>query len=148
MSARQTSLPAFGAEPTRNFLRERLKNLPQANAFFLLRADGHSFVTLTRHSGGDLDFSDRDYYRHFVEHDDPGPFISEPMRSRVVGTPTIYLARRINGPEPHLLGVAVGAIDLEYLTAFYRAIEFALRRGRDIAASRWAGACALSRSNP
>ncbi len=35
----------FGGEPTRAFLRERLKNLPQANAFFLLRIDGHSFVT-------------------------------------------------------------------------------------------------------
>ena len=73
----------FGGEPTRTFLRERLKNLPQANAFFLLRIDGHSFVTTRSPPAVDIDFADRDYYRHFAEHDDLGPFISEPMRSRV-----------------------------------------------------------------
>jgi signal transduction histidine kinase len=113
----------FGGEPTRTFLRERLKNLPQANAFILLRIDGHSFITTRSQPAVDIDFSDRDYYRHFVDHDDPGPFISAPVVSRVAGTPTIYLSRRINGPDHTFLGVAVGAIDLEYLTAFYRAIE-------------------------
>ena len=72
---------------------------------------------------GDLDFSDRDYYRHFIAQDDPGPFISGPVNSRVTGTPTVYLARRIDGPDHKLLGLAVGAIDLQYVTDFFRAIE-------------------------
>ena len=114
---------SFGTEQARNFLRDRLKNLPQANAFFLLNTDGHTVVTSRTQAGGNLDFSDRDYYRHFIEQNDPNPFISSPMNSRVVGTPTVYLARRINGPNHTLLGVAVGAIDLQYVTDFYRAIE-------------------------
>ncbi len=114
---------SFGTEQARNFLRDRLRNLPQANAFFLLKADGHTVVTSRTQAAGNLDFSDRDYYRHFLEQDDPNPFISSPMNSRVAGTRTVYLARRINGPDHTLFGVAVGAIDLQYVTDFYRAIE-------------------------
>ncbi|HEY6438759.1 MAG TPA: ATP-binding protein [Acetobacteraceae bacterium] len=113
----------FGAEQTRDFLRDRLKNLPQANAFFLLNSDGRTVVTSRTQAGANLDFSGRDYYRHFIEQNDPNPFISSPMNSRVVGTPTVYLARRINALNHTLIGVAVGAIDLQYIADFYRAIE-------------------------
>ena len=53
-------------------------------------------------------------------HDDAGPFISGPTNSRIVGTPTIYLARRIDGPDHNILGLVVGAIDLQYVNDFYR----------------------------
>jgi signal transduction histidine kinase len=114
---------SFGTESVRGLLRERQKDLPQANAFSLLRADGHLLVSSRERVGGDLDLSDRDYYRHFIDRDDPGPYISGPTNSRVVGTPTVYLAHRINGPNHNFLGLAVGAIDLQYVTDFFRAIE-------------------------
>ena len=113
----------FGTDTAHAFLRDRLTGLPQANAFALLRPDGHMFATSRAELHSDLDFSDRDYYRHFIEHDDTGPFISAPVTSRVTGTPTIYVARRIQGADHKLLGLAVGVIDLQYLTDFYRAIE-------------------------
>jgi signal transduction histidine kinase len=74
--------------------------------------------------------SDRDYYRNFVGHDDPGIFISAPTFNRVNGTPTVFIARRINGPDHDFLGVAVGAVDLRYLTDFYQAID--LPRGETV----------------
>jgi signal transduction histidine kinase len=113
----------FDTDSAHAFLRDRLTGLPQANAFTLLRPDGHMFASSRSELRSDLDFSDRDYYRHFIEHDDTGPFISAPTTSRVTGTPTMYLARRIQGADGKLLGLAVGAIDLKYWTDFYRAIE-------------------------
>ena len=65
------------------FLRERLANLPRDNGFTLLKADGH--VLISTRAPPDMDLSDRDYYRHFVTLDDPGPFISARSLSRVVG---------------------------------------------------------------
>ena len=59
------------------FLRERLANLPRDNGFTLLKADGH--VLISTRAPPDMDLSDRDYYRHFVTLDDPGPFISVPQ---------------------------------------------------------------------
>jgi signal transduction histidine kinase len=114
---------SLGTASVRNSLRERLKNLPQANAFSLIKADGHLLVSSREQVDGDLDFSDRDYYRHFIGAPDAGPFISGPTNSRIVGTPTIYLARRIDGPNHNMLGLVVGAIDLQYVNAFYRMIE-------------------------
>ncbi len=111
-----------GTEATRDFLRGRLKNLPQANSFSLFKPDGQMFLTTRAQWPSDLNMSDRDYHRYFVAHDDPGPFISAPVQSRVTGTPTVYIARRINGPSHNLLGIAVGAIDLQYFADFYRAI--------------------------
>jgi hypothetical protein len=101
-------------EAMRNFLRERLANLPRDNGFTLLKADGH--VLISTRAPPDMDLSDRDYYRHFVSLDDQGPFISAPQSSRVTGTPTVYIARRINGPDHAFLGLAIGLIDLAYLT--------------------------------
>ena len=114
---------SFGNAATRDFLRERLHNLPQANAYTLLKADGHSLVTTRPNVPADLDYSDRDYYRYFIDQKSEGPYISGPLISRVAGTPTMYLSRSIDGPNHILLGLAVAAIDLDYVTNFYRAIE-------------------------
>jgi PAS domain S-box-containing protein len=115
-----------GTAATRNFLHERLKNLPQANAFSLVAADGRMFVTSRVPGTRDLDVSDRDYYRFFVGHDDPGTFISLPVRSRISGTPVVIMARRINGPDQRFLGVVTGTIDLQYFADFYHAIAMPL----------------------
>jgi PAS domain S-box-containing protein len=113
---------SVGTEATREFLRGRLKSLPQANSFSLLKPDGQMFLTTRSQWPSDVDLSDRDYYRYLVTHDDPGPYISAPVHSRVTGAPTVYVARRIDGPRHNLLGIAVGAIDLQYFADFYQAI--------------------------
>jgi signal transduction histidine kinase len=111
----------FGTGPTRSFLRERLRNLPEANAVSVIKLDGHILVS-SRELTVDPDLSDRDYFRHFVEGADPTPFVSIPVRSRVVGRPTLYLARPLTGRNGALVGIVIGAIDLTYVTDFYRAI--------------------------
>ncbi|HEX4173846.1 MAG TPA: cache domain-containing protein, partial [Acetobacteraceae bacterium] len=112
----------FGTEATRSFLHERLRNLPEANAVSVITLDGHILVS-SRDSPVDLDLSDRDYFRHFVEGSDPTPFISSPVRSFAEGGSTLYLARPLNSRNGRLVGIAIAAIDLRYVTDFYRAIE-------------------------
>ena len=113
----------FGSEQMHEFLRGRVKNLPQAGALALVDASGKALNFSFDGAMERLDFSDRDYYRHFAEHDDPGAFISAPMRGRYVGTMRFFLARRINGPGHVFLGLAVGVIDITDLNDFYRAID-------------------------
>jgi PAS domain S-box-containing protein len=113
--------PALRTAAMGNFLREQLANLPPDNGFTLLKADGH--VLISTRAPLDMDLSDRDYYRHFVTLDDPGLFISAPLHSRVIGSLTVYVARRINGPDHTFLGLAVGLIDLQYISDFYQAIN-------------------------
>jgi PAS domain S-box-containing protein len=112
---------AFRTEATDSFLRERLVNLPRDNAFTILNADGR--VLISTRAPRDMDLSDRDYFHNFATRDDLGPFVSAPVKSRVVGTPTVYVSRRINGSDHTFLGLAVAAIDVGYLADFYRAIR-------------------------
>jgi signal transduction histidine kinase len=114
---------AFGSEQTHDFLRERVRNLPQAGAVMVIDAAGrmlnYSYARPVEH----IDVSDRDYYRHFLLHDDPGVFVSEPTQGRIAGTMRILLTRRINGPGHVMLGLVIGAIEIADLVDFYRAIN-------------------------
>jgi two-component system, cell cycle sensor histidine kinase PleC len=113
----------IGSQPLHDFLHERLKNLPQARAIGLVDTDGwlangSRFWPVPR-----VDLSDRDYYKHFREHDDSGLFISSPGRDLISGRWTFFLARRVNGPDGAFAGIVLGLFDAQYLQDFYRAIS-------------------------
>jgi signal transduction histidine kinase len=113
----------MAGEDTHQFLVDRLKNLPQAEALILVGADGKLVNFSRAWPIPPLDLTDRDYYSHFLDQDDSGAFVSEPVQSRITGAWTIFLARRINGPHGVFLGSVVSAIELRYFEDFYRAIS-------------------------
>ena len=109
-------------EALHNALHARDLILPQANAFTIIGADGR-LVNFSRTWPIPLtDLSDRDYYRYFLEHDDPKPFISKPVQNRGDGGWTLYVVKRVNSPQGQFLGMVLGAIDLTYFRDFYRAL--------------------------
>src|SRR5882757_6314925 len=85
----------MSGEDTHHFLVERLKNLPQAEALILVGADGRLVNFSRAWPIPPLDLTDRDYYSYFHENDDPGVLIGAPVKSRITGAWTIFLARRI-----------------------------------------------------
>lgn len=54
--------------------------------------------------------------------DDPAPYISVPVKSRVTGNWTVYLARRINGPDRVFFGVVMCALEVPYFEDFYNSV--------------------------
>jgi hypothetical protein len=74
-----------GTEVLNHALTDRLRNLPQASAIGLVGADGHLLNTTTIWPAPHIDLADRDYYKHFLDHDDDEAFISEPVENRVTG---------------------------------------------------------------
>jgi signal transduction histidine kinase/DNA-binding response OmpR family regulator/HPt (histidine-containing phosphotransfer) domain-containing protein len=112
----------MATEGIHDFLRERIKNLPQADSVALVSAEGR-IVNFSRFwPVPSTDVSDRSYYPYLRDHDDPGVFISEPVKSHTSGAWTIYLVRRVNGPHGEFLGDVTGAIRLRYFEDFYKAI--------------------------
>jgi PAS domain S-box-containing protein len=112
----------MGTEETHRFLVDRLKVLPQADSIGLVGADGRLINGSRFWPVPAIDLSDRDYYKHLRQHDDAGMFISAPVISRLGGTWTFFLARRIDGPRGDFLGLALSAIDVRYFESFYQAI--------------------------
>jgi PAS domain S-box-containing protein len=113
---------AMGSQALHDFLHERLKNLPQARAIGLVDSDGWLANGSRFWPVPQVDLSDRDYYKHFREHDDPGLFISSPGRDLISGRWTFFLTRRVNGPDGAFAGIVLGLVDAQYLQDFYRAI--------------------------
>ena len=113
----------FGTELVHEFLRGRVKNLPQAGAILVIDASGTTLNYSYDRPLEQVDFSDREYYQYFLTHDDPGVFISAPTPGRIAGTLRLPIARRIDGLGHVMVGLAVGAIEIADLVDFYRAIN-------------------------
>jgi PAS domain S-box-containing protein len=113
----------MGSQAIHDFLLERVKNLPQARAIGLVGPDGWLANGSRFWPIPTIDLSDRDYYKHFREDNDPGLFISAPARDLTSGRWTFFLARRVNGPNGVFAGIVLALADAQYLEDFYRAIS-------------------------
>jgi diguanylate cyclase (GGDEF)-like protein len=103
-------------------LRQKDEALPQADAFTLVAADGTLVNSSRQWPIPPTDLSDRQYYRYFLDHDDPNAFISDPVQNRGNGGWTVYVVHRVNAPSGQFLGLVLGAIDLSYFRDFYKAL--------------------------
>jgi diguanylate cyclase (GGDEF)-like protein len=119
----ETFEAALADEGIHRRLAARLTRLPQADALALISARGTSVNSSRSWPAPAADFSDRDYVQHFSAADDPHAFVSAPVKSRVTGRWTIYLARAINSPEGKLLGVILAGVELRYFEQIFRAID-------------------------
>jgi len=120
----------LGTAETNAFLTNRLQNLAQVNALIIIDAHGQVVNSSRDYPVPRINDSDRDFFRHFADQNDPGLFISAPTTSRVDRTATVFVARRLNGPDGRFLGLVAGALDVAYLNNFYRAIS--TRPGRSV----------------
>ncbi|MBF5093634.1 response regulator [Azospirillum sp. INR13] len=104
-------------------LQAKASSLPQLEALSLVAADG-SLINFTRQFPAPaLDLSQRDYFRVLKDKDPGRVHVSRPAKSLATGEWTLYIARRVNGPDGGLSGLAVGAIRLSYFEQFYRSLH-------------------------
>ena len=112
----------LGSWDIHRFLRERLSNLPQADALILVGSDGKVVNFSRSWPIPPIDVTERRYFQHLRDHDERGVLITDPVINKATGTWTFYLARRINGPSGEFLGIVLGAIEVRFLENFYQAI--------------------------
>jgi hypothetical protein len=120
----------MGTASINALLKDRLQNLAQINSLIILDATGQVINSSRDFPLPPVVASDRDFFRHFADHDDQDLFVSAPTTSRVDGTPTVFVARRLTSPHGSFLGVVAGMLDIHYLNEFYRAIS--TRPGRSV----------------
>jgi diguanylate cyclase (GGDEF)-like protein len=111
----------LSSQETHGDLAQRVKNVPQADAIAVIDADGLIVNWSRDWPVASTDTSDRDYFRYFREHDDPGVFVGSLSKGRASGKLSLFFARRVNSPEGKFLGLVLGIVDIRYLSEFYQA---------------------------
>lgn len=104
-------------------LRARLSGLPQLEAVTIVASDGRIANYSREWPVRYWNLSDRSYFRAMVERKQDAPYISEPLVDRFTKQPTVYLVRRLSGPDGGFVGIVIGAIRLNYFNRFYETLR-------------------------
>jgi signal transduction histidine kinase/CheY-like chemotaxis protein len=121
----------LAGEEWHQFLADRLKNLPQADALVFVAEDGKLINSSRRRPIAASDLSDLGFVEYFRLHNEITSYFSRPVKSRSNGPSRVFVARRINGPGGEYLGTVAATIQTDYLEAFYKA--FTLRESGSVA---------------
>ncbi len=113
----------MAADDIHGFLSNRTRSMPQAAATALFDADG--VLVNTSRDAADHRYSvgDRDYFQFARDHPDSGIIVGKSATGRGSGIMSIFLVRRISGPDGGFLGIAVAAVNVDYLLNLYRTIS-------------------------
>jgi hypothetical protein len=125
------------AEDVHQLLQDKIRDTPHVNVLAIVSGDGFTVNFSRWWPLEPIDVTDRNYF--IVHRDSPslGPWISEPIRSRGIGTWITYLARRVSGPDGQFLGVLLAGIENSFLEDFYRRID-------RVVPHRWNVGCPVS----
>jgi diguanylate cyclase (GGDEF)-like protein len=104
------------------FLRERLSRLSQAEFIAIIDRDGHIATTTQHWVTQKTNVVDRDYFQHFAHQNDDRIYISNVSTNRVTGGRTIFVSKRINGPNGEFLGVVLVGLGVSYFQSIYDSI--------------------------
>jgi PAS domain-containing protein len=130
MSGMVDSLKYRRPDPERfnQYLRNTVTSLPQIRGIGVIDAAGEwiysSVPELPRYNS-----SDRSYFIYHRDSTDTALHISEPLRSRLAGRPTIVLSKRITNQDGSFGGALVSAIDIDYFDNFYKTFKFGPHAG-------------------
>ena len=97
----------------------RVAELPQLHGIFIYAKDGSWLVNSQKTLLNNLNNSDRDYFKYHRTHDERGPYVGPPVRSKSTGDWIVTVSRRINMPDGSFGGVVLATINMNYFRLFY-----------------------------
>jgi PAS domain-containing protein len=110
-------------------LKDSVSGAPQLDALLLVDPSGKLVGSSRNWPIPDTSETGREYFRVLSSDDSVRLFLSEPARSRLAGAWTIYLARRLVGPNGDFTGIIVGLMELHHFEQFFGSISI----GNDVA---------------
>ena len=103
-------------------LHARIAGLPQADAILVIDAAGQALLSSRAWPTVPVNVSDRAYFQAARDGTWRAPFLSEPVSNRETGSWVFHIVRCVPSRSGVLLGVLLGAIDLDYISGFHAAI--------------------------
>lgn len=123
VQSQEDLIRTMGDLAAHRLLQNRITGVPIIDAVTLIKSDG-VLINFSRYWPiPEVRVDDRDYFKALRNTPSLDRFVSRPVRNRGTNTWTIYLARSIRSSSGAFIGLALGAIRLDYLEEFYRTIK-------------------------
>jgi diguanylate cyclase (GGDEF)-like protein len=103
-------------------LQEFANTLPHVAALTIVDMQGNVLNSSRRWPVGNMNISDRDYFKALQSDSSLKTVVSEPLINRGDGKQTVIFARKLLDRNGSFIGVIAGSIDLEYFVSIYRSV--------------------------
>lgn len=114
---------ALDSMPVHLLLNTRSAGLNQLTSLFVVDEKGTTVNTSRAMPFSPVDVRDRAYFQYFATDQQDGLFIGKPSRNRIDQTWTLYIARKITGPDKKFRGVVVAAFNISRLEQLFNVLK-------------------------
>ena len=110
-------------ERLRKVLAAQVDEFPQLDGLHIYDHDGNWVANSRRTPPQNLNNAAREYFIFHRTHEDRGPHIGIPVKSRTSGELLVPVSRRINHADGSFGGVALATIDVDFFMKFYDSLD-------------------------
>jgi len=114
---------AAAVERLRKVLAAQVDEFPQLDGLHIYDQDGNWVANSRRTPPQNLNNASREYFIFHRTHEDRGPHIGIPVKSRTSGELLLPVSRRINHPDGSFAGVALATVDIDFFIKFYESLD-------------------------
>lgn len=106
-----------------DYMVAEVEKLPQVTNLILINANGEYSNSSHVWPVPAMSLAHREQFKYHRDTVDGGLFVSQPVRNKIDGAWTLYLARRLSGADGVFLGLAQAAVRLKHFEDFYAAVS-------------------------
>jgi len=110
-------------ERLRKVLAAQVDEFPQLDGLHIYDQEGNWVANSRRTPPQNLNNAGREYFIFHRTHEDRGPHIGIPVKSRTSGELLVPVSRRINHADGRFAGVALATIDIDFFMKFYDSLD-------------------------
>lgn len=110
-------------ERLRKVLATQVDEFPQLDGLHIYDEDGNWVANSRRTKPQNLNNAEREYFVFHRTHEDRGPHIGIPVKSRTSGELLVPVSRRINHADGSFAGVALATVDIDFFMKFYNSLD-------------------------
>jgi two-component system, cell cycle sensor histidine kinase and response regulator CckA len=108
-------------------MRIRMRNSPQVGTLFVVDRKGSMRINSDAFPSKEIDVSDRDYYRRYLETPGLDLTVGKPLLSRLVQRRRFNLMRPLNDPDQSFSGLIALGFETSYFNRFFTPQNLGLR---------------------
>jgi PAS domain S-box-containing protein len=109
------------------YLARQGERVPELDSIRIATSDGNILLGAGPAPTGQINISDREYFRQLRDNPKAGLYISRPYQGRISNKWVFSLARRFNRPDGSFAGLVMGNFSVDYFTRLFATVDI----GRD-----------------